>query len=79
MRELPPYPRDDWRAWAMQMVEYLQNQDIESFEVSPQSVLFAHKLADERAVTDGVVMYDPALGKLVVSIGGVWEVVALEP
>ncbi len=80
-RALPPFPPggDDWRSWALQLVEFLRNRDESRAEVIPQSVLLEHQRTGTpaRAAQEGVLMYDPVAGYPVVSKGGKWEQVVL--
>lgn len=76
MATLPPNPASyvDTKAWAVQFYEFYVNQTQVSASNDPQPVLLAHQTVDQlaRAAQSGVVMYDPAIGNVVVSKGGVW-------
>jgi hypothetical protein len=77
-RSLPPYPTGDLREWATQLVDYLQSRERVEEENIARPVALSHKLDAQisRALQDGVVMFDPQLGKLVYSQGGQWVPVA---
>ena len=70
----PPYPQDDWKNWALQMVEFLQDRSPRKGEVIPRVLSLQHQVGTEleRAVGDGILMFDPVVGHPVVSIGGIW-------
>ena len=77
---LPPYPTGDLKAWATQLTEYLLDQQrTEQGATQAAPVALQHKIGDERAIQDGVLMFDPALNKVVVSINGVWRSATLDP
>lgn len=79
MRTPIPYPTGDLRTWAEALVGFLQNRDDVETETVPKPVSLTHKIDDTaRAVTDGVLMYDPSLGKALVSISGAWVPIALD-
>lgn len=60
----PPEPSGDrWVDWATRLNTYLNR-------VRTQLV---HKVSGETAATDGILMYDPTLDQLVVSVNGVWR------
>jgi len=79
-RRLPPYPSGDLRAWATQLVDYLQATTRVEEENTTRPVALSHKISvtDDRALQDGVMMFDPQLGKLVYSQGGQWVPVATD-
>ncbi len=74
-RSLPPFAptAPTLLEWAKRMHEFLTDTGSEA-EVLPQSVLLRHQVANElyRAVTDGILMFDPESGHPVVSTQGQW-------
>ena len=68
----PPLPGKDLGAWARQMYEYMSSQSPVQGSVNPTPLLLAHLTDGQvaRAATDGVIMFDPVAGEVVVSIGG---------
>lgn len=73
-RNLPPYPTGDLNAWARQITDFLisaQNSEQGGTKAAP--VALQHKVSDERAFQDGVLMYDPITDNIVVSVNNVWE------
>jgi hypothetical protein len=73
---LPPFPSGgNWREWARQLVEYLQNRDLSQAETLPQPVFLQHQILPDmsRAFQDGILMYDPALQSPVYSHNGQWK------
>lgn len=72
--KLPPYPTGNLREWAVQIVDYLANQGAETEEVEPPVIIsLRHAIeGNEKAVTDGIVMYDPAIGLPIFSKNGSW-------
>lgn len=75
-RQLPPYPIGDLRQWATELVEYLQNRDSVESEVIAKPVAFSHRLTDERAFDDGLVMYNPTINRLEVTVDDEWTPIA---
>jgi hypothetical protein len=74
---LPPYPTGDLRLWATQLVEYILDKERSTSGINnARPVFLQHMTGDERALEDGILMFDPVLNKPVVSLGGAW--VALE-
>ena len=71
----PPLPGKDLGAWARQMYEYMSSQSPIQGSVDPTPLLLAHLTDGQvaRAATDGVLLFDPVAGEVVVSIGGVFE------
>ena len=71
-----PKPADyrTWQQWADALRALLQFDDRLDARNNPLPVLLPHKLSDidNRAAADGVLMYDPILGSVVVSQNGVW-------
>ena len=68
----PPLPGKDLGAWARQMYEYMSSQSPVQGSVDPTPLLLAHLTDGQtaRAATDGVLLFDPVAGEVVVSIGG---------
>jgi hypothetical protein len=76
----PPQSFSDWKAWAVALGNYLAKSSSINEPTNPQPIQLAHRLNTaagnlglERATTDGLLMYDPALGRVVVSVGGIWK------
>lgn len=83
-QQLPPNPAmfRDIQTWAAQFYEWTMAGTRVNEENDPLPVLLPHKIGgviEERAAVDGVVMYDPTLGKPVISIAGVWRSFTLDP
>lgn len=72
MKPLPPYPGGDLREWARQVVDYLLSRERIEQETLPQVVLLPHKKGGEKALTDGLLMYDPVAGEPVFTKNGQW-------
>lgn len=72
--KVPPSPTGkDWQRWAQELVNYLTEGADVKRRVDPQAVLLAHKLASGpmvRASVDGLLLFDPALGVPIYSVGG---------
>ncbi len=71
---LPPTPYgSDWQTWALQLVEYLNDAGRDT-EVIPKVVQLQHMTLPrmEKAVTEGILMYDPVSQAPVISINKVW-------
>lgn len=81
-RSLPPYAptAPTLLEWAKRMHEFLTDAGAEA-EVLPQSVQLRHQVNNElyRAVTDGILMYDPANNYPVISVDGVWQPIMIAP
>lgn len=74
MSRQPPYPGgEDWRSWATKLIEFLTSgQPIEQ-ETQPTPVQLPHRIrGDEKAFTDGLLMYDVTAGEPVFSKNGQW-------
>lgn len=72
MIERPPYPSGDLYQWALDIVAYIERSSGND-ELSAAPVFLQHRVGDEKAVTDGIMMFDPALGEPVYSHNGVWK------
>jgi hypothetical protein len=74
----PPNPQfaKDWKEWANQMVEYIQDRG----QVVPQAVLLQHQTDSDisKATTDGILMYDPVSQQPVYARNGAWEPMVTE-
>ena len=70
---LPPYPGNNWRDWALRMVEFIGRPQPRSTETLPEAILLAHRRDGDRATTPGIMMYDPVLGMPVFSRDGTWH------
>jgi hypothetical protein len=68
---LPPYPEQNLNSWARKLYEYLVANSPSKGTVDPTPLLLPHITANQtpRAVTPGVLMYDPTAGSVVVSDG----------
>ena len=74
----PPAPGGNWRAWADQVVRYLNDAERRNSGVTPKTVQLMHRQnrtdgfrgAVEKASEDGVLLYDPTAAAPVVSIAG---------
>ena len=72
-RRLPPYPSGNLQQWALALVDYLQRVDGVDAEILPEPILLQHLTGDEKALQDGLVMFEPTLKVPVYSAGGVWR------
>lgn len=72
----PPQPSGDLRAWARAMTEWLRNENMLRRVNDPQPVLLAQyrtgagTLTNPRATVDGLLLFEPAAGEIVHSVGG---------
>lgn len=68
------------QGWADQLYRYLIAEAPVTGRANPTPVLLAHRTGgiDERAATDGVLLYDPTIKTVVVSEDGVWRPIAME-
>lgn len=76
MKDLVPYPHtDDLRAWALQLVEYLQSKDPNTDELLPAPVLLVHIDSDPqiKPQPNGVLAYRAADKAVLVSKDGIWS------
>lgn len=73
--QLPPTFNGDVAQWARQLTAYLIREQQKTSGTTPVTLLLEHKIGDAKATTDGTLMFDPALGKVVVAIGGAWVAV----
>ncbi len=76
MANLPPYPSGNWFDWASQLVEWLISRETIEQETTPLPVQLPHKLTNEKALTDGLIMYDPNNNAVIYSRGGQWRKVS---
>ena len=80
---LPPNPRQapSLEVWATQFYQYYINNSLNTAVNDPRPELLAHQKPASRdsAATAGTLMYDPVIGNVVVSKGGVWLPIAYEP
>ncbi|MDJ0827913.1 MAG: hypothetical protein QNJ16_20700 [Rhodobacter sp.] len=75
--DLPPNPRgfQNLQEWASQLYEWqLAQTRIDEF-AAPEPIALAHKISDERAAQDGVLMYDPVAKNLVLAHTGIWNAI----
>lgn len=75
----PPLPGryDTWQAWANNYIAFNSGGTQIKQPMEPTAILLSHRIGDgnigdERAFTDGLLMFDPSIGKVVVSVNGVW-------
>lgn len=72
-RTLPPYPSgNNWYEWATLLVDFLMARERIEQESLPQPIQLPHRISDEKALADGLLMYDPVAGEVIVSKGGQW-------
>ncbi len=71
---LPPYPGNDWREWAIRLVEFIGRPQPRTTEVLPSTPMLAHQLPTtlQRATENGVLMYNPGQGVPVFSRDRSW-------
>lgn len=80
MQRLPPSPLStSLQTWAQQIYQYLLFEKTGRKEVAAEPVFLAHLKGDEKAVTDGILMFDPIGKKVVVSVDGVWKQIEWAP
>lgn len=63
--------------WAADMFRYLN--DLSADLTAPQTVRLAHRRPSDKAIQDGVIMWDATANRPVVSVGGVWRTFTLDP
>jgi len=69
-----PIPlRGDLSGWANAVVGYLRTLEAEIDTPGPKIVQLEFKDANASAAVDGLLMFDPVLGKPVYSHGGAWH------
>ena len=73
--KLPPFPSNDLHAWARMITEYLiESISSENVLTDPTPVQLQHKISDrEKAIVDGVLMFDPVNQAPVFSHDGLWR------
>tara|TARA_R110000744_G_scaffold247917_1_gene364359 strand:+ start:118 stop:372 length:255 start_codon:yes stop_codon:yes gene_type:complete len=80
---LPPNPKQSRSIedWADKYYQYIMAETANAAINDPRPILLAHKVDSARtsASTDGVLMYDPVVGNVTVSKGGVWLPLAYVP
>lgn len=77
----PPLPGRyaTWQEWATNYVAFNAGGTQIKQPNDPVPILLAHQLGSvgniggERAITDGMLMFDPVAGKIVYSISGEWK------
>jgi len=69
-----PRPGSNWFNWAEEVVAYFKNPLPTDREVLPSVILLRHQVTNElaRALVEGLLMYDPVKGLVVVSDGSIW-------
>lgn len=73
-----PQPTGNLYQWATKVVGYLRSKEQEQKVPSPRPVQLEHRMAGAKATKDGLLMWDPTAGQMIVAIGGVWYKVALD-
>ena len=76
IRNLPQEPTGaTLLMWAKEMHAYMSAVANNTSGMEPRAILLEHQVPNRmaRAAVDGIVMFDPALGKIVFSKAGVWE------
>lgn len=81
---LPPDPTayQNWREYARALLDFQIDQQQGDVAVRPQAVLLRHVDTSgtaARATVDGLLVFDPVLGQIMVSIGGAWKEVEYTP
>lgn len=78
MRHHPPAPTGatNLQAWAQQVYTYLLDQQFGRKEIVASPVFLSHMTGQEKATTDGILMYDPVDKQVVVSVDGAWKPIA---
>jgi len=78
---LPPNPTQfrSIEDWANQMYEWQLANTTIGTTVEPAAVLLAHQTGDERAATDGILMYDPVTQEPLVASDGAWVPITTLP
>jgi hypothetical protein len=69
---IPPFS-GQLRTWADKIVGYLRTLESEIDTPGPKVVQLEHKQPTASAAVDGLLMFDPVLGKVVYSQGGSWH------
>jgi hypothetical protein len=79
MSKIPvPVPTGrDMFGWANQIVRYLKSLDSETGMPAPKVIQLEHKMTGAKATTDGLLMWSPADGTVVVSKAGEWYKVTI--
>ena len=68
---VPPSPHGgDLKTWAGRLTEYLIRSINAPTPAAP--VRLAHRTGTEKALEDGIMLFDPTVGLPVVSSGGQW-------
>ncbi len=70
---IPPDRGSALSGWANSLVGYLRTLESELDTPGPKIVQLEHKTATAKAAVDGLLMFDPVLGKVVYSAGGSWH------
>jgi hypothetical protein len=76
---IPDVTGDDWKKWARDLVYHLHKADDPAGQANvPRPVQLSHSIGDgnvglERVTTDGILMYEPIEGMLMISVGGEWQ------
>lgn len=63
--------------WAVQVVNYLTALEKEIETPSPKSIQLEHRKENAKATTDGLMMWCPVEGTIIVAKGGQWYPVEL--
>jgi hypothetical protein len=65
-----PFNEPDWKSFGMKLVRYLSNQQQGAQPL--QAVQLMHQTGGEKPSVDGILMFDPTVPGVVVSVGGAW-------
>lgn len=68
----PPFPTSDLKSWARDLYTYLAAMAPIAGQINPTPILLPHVVANvmARATTDGILLYDPTIGAVIVSKDG---------
>lgn len=75
---VPPLPGDDWKAWATQLRDYLLTERSKVGAATPTTPILRHKMGEESAASDGVLVFEPTAKRVQVSVDGAWETVTID-
>ena len=73
----PPIPRADWKDWAMQVFRYLSEE--QSGPTPRKAVLLSNLTPSSNPSQDGIILWDSANKRVVVSRDGAWRPLQEEP
>lgn len=71
----PPSPGNNWKEWADRLYSYLSSRAAIDARNDPRPLLLLHRVASilYRAVTEGIVLYDPTRQVPVISVNSAWR------